>query len=308
MPSSGYSECPFDAGRREEGGDPVHRDRELRGNAARRDHRRPRGKQRHANAALEQVHLLADERPGVGEALAAVVAGEHDQRVLRGAGRLQRVEDPADAFVHVMNHRAIGLDRAAVQVMNRLGDAPRLGLVIPRHPRPVRRGVVHAQQERLARASDELDRAIADEIGQIAGALDLGPVLEEVVVPARVAMAEVVDPAAQRAEVLGVAALQRTEVRRKAEVPLAGKRRRVAGVAQQRRQRRMRRRQAQIVPPARLARDRLLGRAPEAILVAAGHQRKARGRAHRRVGIAVGEAQPGSRHRVEARRRGARAP
>ncbi len=66
------------AGGAEERGDPVHRDRDLRRDAAGRDSRRPAGDQRHADPALQQVHLLADERPAVGEALGAVVAGEHD--------------------------------------------------------------------------------------------------------------------------------------------------------------------------------------------------------------------------------------
>ena len=70
----------------------------------------------HADAAFGQVHLAADQRPVVGEALAAVVAGEDHQRVVRQAAASQRVQHPADAFVHVVDHAAVGVDVAAVQV------------------------------------------------------------------------------------------------------------------------------------------------------------------------------------------------
>ncbi len=56
-------------------------------------------------------------------------------------------------------------------------------------------------------------------------------------------MREVVHGAGERAEEFLVAAFQRAEMRREAEVPFADQRRRIARVAQQRRQRRVRRRQ-----------------------------------------------------------------
>ena len=50
---------------------------------------------RHADASLQQVHLAADQRPVVGEALAAVVARENHQRALGSAGALVARRAPA---------------------------------------------------------------------------------------------------------------------------------------------------------------------------------------------------------------------
>ena len=164
------------------------------------------------------------------------------------------------------------------------------------------------EEGRLASAlpADEVHGALGDEIGEIPGGMGFRLSLEEVVLPGRVAVGEVVEAAAHRAEELPVAALQRSEVRQEAEVPLADQRRRVAGVAQQRGQRRMVRRQAQHRVAAVTARDRLVVAAAQPVLEAPGHQREARGRAHRRVGVPVGEAQAVGGQAVELR--GARRP
>jgi hypothetical protein len=153
---------------------------------------------------------------------------------------------------------------------------------------------VDGQEEgRLASAlpADEVHGALGDEIGEIPDGMGLRFSLEEVVLPGRVAVSEIVEAAAHRAEELPVAALQRAEVRQEAEMPLADQGRRVAGVAQQRGQRRVVRRQAQHRVAAVTARDRLVVAAAQPVLEAPGHQREARGRAHRRVGVPVGEAQ-----------------
>ena len=222
------------------------------------------------------------------------------------AARDQRLHDPADAFVHVADHAAIGVDVAAVQmeqvVLHLVGERG----VVARLPRPVRRGVVHAEEERRrvgrGDALDEVDGAARDEVGEIALLAMLGLALPQVVRAARVAMAEVVDAARHRPEELVVARAQRAERGRIAEVPLAGERRAVAGRLQQRRQRRVLGRQAQRRAASALAVDRLLGGAAQPVLIAAGHQGEARRRAHRRVRVALREADALARHRVEHRR------
>ena len=161
------------ARRLEEGRHPVHRDRELRGGAARRHARRPAHDVGHADAALEQVHLLADERPGVGEALAAVVAGEDHERVVRRAGRVERVRG-CGRCPRPCGGSSSG--RSATEppsMWEILSMRSRLGLVVARLPGPVRRRVVHRQQERRLAAAlpaDEVDRALGDEIGEVAAA------------------------------------------------------------------------------------------------------------------------------------------
>ena len=101
-------------------------------------------------------------------------------------------------------------------------------------------------------------------------------------------MGEVIDAAAHRAEELLVAALERAEMRREAEVPLADERGGVARVAQERGQRRMSGRQVRECA-SQGARDRLVCAAAQAVLPAPGREREARRRAHGRVGVAVGE-------------------
>ena len=96
----------------------------------------------------------------------------------------------------------------------------------------------------------------------------------------------------------------RAEVRREPEVPLAHQRRRIAGRGQQRRHGRMRRGQAEHGIPAHARGHGFVGAAAQPILPAAGDQREARRRAHRGIGVAVGEPQAFGRHAVEARRAG----
>src|SRR5262245_19217928 len=129
--------------------------------------------------------------------------------------------------------------------------------------------------------------------------MNLRLALDEVVHAAPVAVAEVVDAPAERAEELLVAALERAEVRRIAEVPLAGQRGGVAGVPEERRQGGVAGRQPEVGAVARRAGDGLLGGAAQAVLIPAGDQGEAGRRAHRRVRVAVGEAQALGGHPVE---------
>jgi hypothetical protein len=82
MPSSGYAGIGRHAGRVEHRGRPVHGQTLLGAHAARRDDGGPVRDPGHADAPFGQVHLAAHQRPVVGEALAAVVAGEDDQGVV----------------------------------------------------------------------------------------------------------------------------------------------------------------------------------------------------------------------------------
>src|SRR5262249_38474429 len=192
-------------------------------------------------------------------------------------------------------------DVAGVEVVDRPALAERLCelAIVSRLPRPVRRGVMEAEQERLfgsGATRDEFDGAVAQQIGEIAVAVHLGAVLEQVVRAEAVLMREVVDATRQRAEMLVVAALQRPERRRKAEMPFADQRRAVAGSAEARGERGMAGWQADPLVAAHGAADRLLRRAADAVLITTGRERKARRRADRRIGIAAREAQALGRH------------
>ena len=78
----------------------------------------------------------------IGESFSAVVAGEDDQRVVDQAVRFERAHQPADAFVHVMDHAAVHVNVAAGQVEQVVFHRRRLGSVVACFPRPVWCGVV----------------------------------------------------------------------------------------------------------------------------------------------------------------------
>ena len=149
--------------------------------------------------------------------------------------------------------------------------------------------------------ADEVHRAIGDEVGEIAGLVNLRLALAQVVDAGRIAVREIVDAAAHHAEEFLVAALQRAEVRREAQVPLAREGGRVARGGQQRRQGRMSGRQTKLRIAARARSHRLVRAAAQPVLPPPGHQREARGRADRRVRVPVGEAQAFGGHAVELR-------
>ena len=69
---------------------------------------------RHPEPAFQQVELAADKRPDFRKPLAAIVAGEHDERIV-AAGRLpHRVEHAADAGVEDLHHLAVDAGVAAL--------------------------------------------------------------------------------------------------------------------------------------------------------------------------------------------------
>ncbi len=78
--------------------------------------------------------LLPGEGPGVGEALAAVVAGEDHDGVVGDAVGLERLQDAADLQVHLHDHARVSALRPAVEMEQR-GEPLRLGLVVRAPPR-----------------------------------------------------------------------------------------------------------------------------------------------------------------------------
>ena len=179
---------------------------------------------RHPYAAFGQVHLAADQRPVVRETLTAVVAGEDDQRVVELTVFLQRVDEPANAFVHVVDHALVGGDVAAVQMgdffVQRFGYAG----IVPRLPGPMRRGVVQAQKKRRVlpgHSISDVDRAARDQIGQVTGFVFFIGAVVQVVYAVGGAVGEVVHPTGHGAKELVVARLERPEMRRESKVPFA---------------------------------------------------------------------------------------
>ena len=222
---------------------PVHGHAGLRAGAAGGNHGGPVGNPGHADAAFGQVHLAAHQGPVVREAFAAVVAGEHHQCVALQPFGAQQVHQAANAFVHVVDHAAIGVDVAAVQVEQVALHLLRQRLVVACFPRPVGRGVVQAQEEWRAaaratgHAAHKVQAVVGDQVGEVAALLLLGVVQVQVVLAGGAAVREVVHPARHGAKELVIARTQRAERGRIAQVPLAHQRRAVARIAQQRGQR-----------------------------------------------------------------------
>src|SRR5215472_18917624 len=110
----------------------------------------------------------------------------------------------------------------------------RLGLVARRLPGPVRRVKVQAQQETLPAAGlavEGFDRAIAQEVGQVAGGAGCLVAVPQIGFAARVDVRVVVDRAAENSPEPVVAALPWAEGGRQAEVPLPHQRRAIADPA-----------------------------------------------------------------------------
>ena len=74
------------------------------------------GDPRHSDAAFGQVHLATHQGPVVTETFASIVAGKHNQGVVQLSGFLKGLNDPPNAFVHVMNHALVGVNVATVQM------------------------------------------------------------------------------------------------------------------------------------------------------------------------------------------------
>ena len=243
-------------------------------------------------------------RPGVGEALAAVVAREDDDRVAGEAQPLQRAEHAPDLLIHPLDHRGIGRLGTAVEILHLLDgrgafEALRFRRVGGALPRPMRRAEVEAEQERPVEAGESLERAdrmVAQQVGQIARLMQRRVAIPQVGM-IRHGVGEIIDRAAAEPPEMLISAFERSEARQGPEMPLADEPGFIAGVAQERRKSGVRRRDPDIA-----ARDRLLETDREAILVAAGDQRRARRRTNRAVGIGLSEPQSFGGQAIDVRR------
>src|SRR5690348_9331718 len=102
----------------------------------------------YAQSSLEQFCLSAGKRPCIRKALAAVVAGEDDDRVLEDAVGTQCLCHTADLKVHALNHALICFLRAAIEIgQPATFKALRFRLVSGSLPRPVRGIEVQAEEE-----------------------------------------------------------------------------------------------------------------------------------------------------------------
>ena len=210
----------------------------MRRDLARADARRPAGDQRDPDTAFEQVHLFTDQRPGIGEAFAAVVAGEDNQGVVVHTSRAQGVEQQANTLVHLADHGLVGLDRTAVGVGN-IGDASGQCLVRAGFPGPVRCGEVHARKERLTigcTLPDEACCAVSDQVGKVTIHMDCSLVVVQVMLTTAITVREVVHAARQGAEERLVTTFAWPEMGWKSQMPLAEQCSAVTAVPQQGRQ------------------------------------------------------------------------
>ena len=138
----------------------------------------------------KQLGFPAGKRPSVGIALATIVAGEDDDRVLRHAVRIERLQYPADLQIHLLDHPLIGALGAAVE-MEQAVEALRLRLVARSLPRPMRRVEMQADEKGLSGLGvfvDDIDGAAPQQIGQIAGLTGFRIVFPEILGIARLAV------------------------------------------------------------------------------------------------------------------------
>src|SRR5258706_11424852 len=166
----------------------------------------------------------------------------------------------------------------------------------------MRCGEMQAQQEgvlRLAVVLDRLSRAVAEKVRHVSVPIDRDLLLEERVGGTRIVL-EIVRRPREDPEELVVAALERTELREKAHMPLADEACPVANLLDERRQRRMARGQPGVLWA--LWNDRLLEAGRETILIAPRDQGRSRRRAHGRIRIALSETEPLDREAVDVRR------
>ena len=122
---------------------------------------------------------------------------------------------------------------------------------------------------------DDLEGVVAEQVGAVAGRVDLGVVVPEVGGAVGADMGVVVEAAAAEAVEMVVAGLERAEVGQVAEVPLADEGGAVAGLLEQGGQGREARREADILSGG--ARDRLFEADGETELIAPGDDGGARG-------------------------------
>ena len=250
---------------------------------------------RHPGAALVDGPL-AVAQPGVPpDAADAVVRQEDDDRVLGQLLVVDRLEEPGEVAVDVLDH-AVGVgDVLGVELLRvpRLADLReplrRQVELLVRGREPLRhlerrvRGVVRdVGEERLARLGlgDEFDRRVGEHVGAVALRLHLLAVPRQHGVEVRGLrvhlrrVGRLGEPAAVAPERLAEPAVLRPQRVVVAEVPLAEQAGPVAGRGEQLRQR------GHVRPHHRPAGGRVHD--PGAVVVKAGQQARPRGRADRR--------------------------
>ena len=145
----------------------------------------------------------------------------------------------------MVDHALIGVNIAALQVDDVVLDLLCQGSVIACLPRPVRRGVMQTQEERLACSGASghtlhvVHRVVRNQVRQIAffGVffLDAFMASPQVMSTGEITVREIVYPAGHRTEELFVAGLQRPKAWRITHVPLADQCGAVTAGAQERR-------------------------------------------------------------------------
>jgi hypothetical protein len=255
---------------------PVHGDSYLLRHRARRHSARPAHDGWYAKAAFEKLPLHPAEWPYLGEALAAIVAGKDHDRVPGETANVQSLQNPAYVSVQALHHGDVGFLRAAV-TMHEVLYAFRLHLVVRALPRPMRRGEMEAQQERLLRsgiAFNRLNRPVTEKIGHITEALDRHLLL----IKRRRRFGSVIEIVRRTApyaeEVVVAAAFEGAEVRQKAQMPFANQRRCVACFLQQRWQRRVIGRQTDSFRALQI--ERLFQAHGQTVLIASGSKGRSR--------------------------------
>ena len=215
----------------------------------------------------------------------------------------QRLHNPANAFVHVVNHAVVGVNVAALQMKDIVFDGLRKRMVFSSFPGPMRRCVMHAQKERLCgvlrHALHKINRVIGDQIGQIALMRLLFFAHPQIVSSRRSTMCEVINTACHGAKKLIVARPQRAKGWRISQVPLANQGCAVALLFEQRGQCGVGGGQSQGGAGSGFAVDGLFRCAPQTILIPGRHEPKSGGRTHWRIGIAVGKLQALGRQFVQ---------
>jgi hypothetical protein len=219
MPSSGFSGGEGGTPQRQKSRVQIHGDGHLRGDLAFRQFGGPAHEAGHANAAFPHGGLVMEERRVAAVALAAVVAGENDERVVGEAVFLQFGQNHAHTEVDALDH---GLVNGAAAMVHRLfGDHRRFWRVW-RLKRGVDGQMRHIKEEGLGLViADELHGALVDEVGEVALAfhrLEAVPQRVSAVVvgvPVEVGMAE------QFPEVLVEATIHRIVLVFEAEMPFA---------------------------------------------------------------------------------------
>ena len=126
----------------------------------------PRNDGRNPQTAFKQLCLPACKWPGIGEALASIVARENNDCVVDDAASVKRIDHSPNLEIEVLDHALKGPLRTAVKIDEPMAiEPPGLGLISRPLPRPVRSIKVQAQQEGLSGlgvAVDDIDGVVAE--------------------------------------------------------------------------------------------------------------------------------------------------